>query len=117
MTNLPDTTLVKKALLENINLRTNWIKTVEKLLGDLSLTDTLDETYKFKVKTRETMEKRFSEYWKRSVNEDTARLLFYKSIKNEHGQMHRPGYRISKMHLMFKKFNLLEILTIGPVCQ
>ena len=48
VTNLPDTTLVKKALLENINLRTNWIKTIEKLLGDLSLTDTIDETYKFK---------------------------------------------------------------------
>ena len=31
------------------------------------------------------MEKRFSEYWNTSVNEDMARLLFYKSIKNEQG--------------------------------
>ena len=83
VTNLPDTTLVKKALLENINLRTNWIKTVEKLLGDLSLTGTIDEALKFKENTRKAMGKRFSEYWNRSVNEDTARLLFYKSIKNE----------------------------------
>ena len=40
------------------NLRTNWIKTVEKLLGDLSLTDTIDETSKFKEKNRKAMEKR-----------------------------------------------------------
>ena len=31
------------------------------------------------------------------------------------GQMHRPGYRVSKMHLMFKKFNLLKILTMRSV--
>ena len=85
ITNLPDTTLVKKALLENINIRTNWIKTVEKLLGDLSLTDIIDEERTFKEKSRKAMEKRFSEYWNRSINEDTARLLFYKSIKNEQG--------------------------------
>ena len=86
VTNLPDSTLVKKALLENIHLRTNWIKTVEKLLGDLSLTGNIDETtHKFKEKTRKAMEKRFSEYWNRVVNEDTARLLFYKSIKSEQG--------------------------------
>ena len=85
VTNLSSNTLVKKALLENINLRTNWIKTVEKLLGDLSLTDTIDETYKFKEKTRKAMEKRFSEYWNKVVHEDTARLLFYKSIKSEQG--------------------------------
>ena len=77
VTNLPDSTLVKKALLENIHLRTNWIKTVEKLLGDLSLTGNIDETtHKFKEKTRKAMEKRFSEYWNRVVNEDTAILLF-----------------------------------------
>ena len=31
------------------------------------------------------MEKRFSEYWNKVVHEDTARLLFYKSIKSEQG--------------------------------
>ena len=31
-----------------------------------------------------------------------------------YGQMHRPGYRDT---LMFMKFNLLEILTISPICQ
>ena len=34
-----------------------------------------------------------------------------------YGQMHRPGYRFSKMHLMFKKFNFLGISTMGAVCQ
>ena len=61
VTNLPETTLVKKALLlENINLRTNWIITVEKLLGDLSLTGNIDDTHKFKIKTKKVLGKRFS---------------------------------------------------------
>ena len=35
----------------------------------------------------------------------------------QYGQIPRPGYRISKMHLMIKKFNLLGIFTLDPVCQ
>ena len=31
------------------------------------------------------MEERFGEYWNRTVNEDSARLLFYKSVKHEQG--------------------------------
>ena len=86
VTNLPETTLVKKALLENIHLRTNWIITVEKLLGDLSLTGDIDNgTYEFKTKTKKVMGKRFSEYWEKSLREDNGRLLFYKSIKTELG--------------------------------
>ena len=81
--NLPETTLVKKALMENISLRTNWIVTVEKLLGDLSLTEIIDETHKFKDKTKETMRKRFNDYWTKSLDENTGRLLFYKSLKDE----------------------------------
>ena len=72
--------------MENINLRTNWIITVEKLLGDLSLTgDIDDETHKFKTKTKEAMGKRFSEYWDKAINENNGRLIFYKSIKTELG--------------------------------
>ena len=40
--NLADDTLVKKALLENVKLRTNWIVTVEKLLACFKLTNSLD---------------------------------------------------------------------------
>ena len=82
--NLSETTLVKKALLENINIRTNWIKTVEKLLGDLSLTEAVnEETYKFKQVTRKVLEERFNEYWGKIVTEDTGRLNFYKTIKSD----------------------------------
>ena len=60
VTNLPETALVKKALLENIDLRTNWIITVEKLLGNLPLTGYIDNgTYEFKTKTKKVMGKRF----------------------------------------------------------
>ena len=31
VTNLSDETIAEKALLENVHLRTNWIKTIEKL--------------------------------------------------------------------------------------
>ena len=68
--------------MEDINLRTNWIKTVEKLLGDLSLTENIEDTHKFKKRTKEVLGERFSEYWEKSIFEDTGRLLFYKSIKN-----------------------------------
>ena len=66
--------------MENISLRTNWIVTVEKLLGDLSLTENIDETDKFKDKT---MRKRFNDFWTKSIDEITGRLLFYKSLKHE----------------------------------
>ena len=39
ITNLPEDTLVKRALLENIHLRTNWITTIEKLTNLFDLTD------------------------------------------------------------------------------
>ena len=55
VTYLPDSTFLKKALLENIILRTNRIKTIEKLLGDLSLADDIDETHQFKEKTTKAM--------------------------------------------------------------
>ena len=83
ITHLPDTALGKKAMLENIALRTNWIKTVEKLLGDLSLTEYVETTLEFKSKTKEAFRERFREYWDTSINGDSARLLFYKSIKTE----------------------------------
>ena len=48
VTNLPDTFLAKKALLENIELRTNWIITIEKLIGALNVADKIDNYSKFK---------------------------------------------------------------------
>ena len=83
VTNLPDTSLAKMALLENISLRTNWIITIEKLLGHLTLTEHIENTYTFKMKAKAAMKNKFSDYWHNAVTEDTSRLLFYKSIKNK----------------------------------
>ena len=33
------------------------------------------------------------------------------------GQIHRSGYRVSKIDLMKTKKPILALLTIGPVCQ
>lgn len=84
VTNLSDNTLAKKALLENIALRTNWIKTVEKLLGCFRLTDMIDNTLLFKRNTISTIQTKFMDFWHKTIAEDTSnRLIFYKSIKNE----------------------------------
>ena len=63
-------------MLENIALRTNWIKTVEKLLGDLSLTEYVETTLEFKSKTKGAFRERFREYWDTSINGDSATPLF-----------------------------------------
>ena len=83
VTNLPENTLAKKALRENINLRTNWIITIEKLLGNLDLTEVTENTLTFKSKARQALASKFSSYWCRTVSSDSSRLLFYKSLKNK----------------------------------
>ena len=45
VTHLHENTLAKKALIENINLRTNWIITIEKLLKCLKLTEYIDTRF------------------------------------------------------------------------
>lgn len=81
--NLPENTLAKKALLENINLRTNWIITIEKLLGTLGLTEVTENTLAFKRKTKQALASQFSDYWCKTVSSDSSRLRFYKSVKNK----------------------------------
>ena len=84
VTNLSDNTLAKKALLENITLRTNWITTVEKLLGYFRLTDFIDNPLLFKRKAISVIQMKFSDFWKKTIDEETSnRLQFYKSVKNE----------------------------------
>ena len=48
---LPESNLAKKALKENINIRTNWIMTIEKLVKSFSLIETVDEPRQFKLIT------------------------------------------------------------------
>ena len=51
---LSDTTLVKKALLENIEIRSNWIRTIEKLLNVFEIQFIADNK-QLKVKTKKYM--------------------------------------------------------------
>ena len=84
VTQLPDTTLAKKALLENISLRTNWILTIEKLLGCFNLADKIGNHEKFKKITKFEMDRGYSNHWITELRKpDLSRLSFYKEIKGE----------------------------------
>ena len=48
LTSLPDRSLAKKALIENANIRTNWIVTIEKLLRCYKLTHVPEKKFKNK---------------------------------------------------------------------
>ena len=76
---LPDECLVKKALTENVSIKTNWIKTVEKLLTTYRLVDVLDKN--FKAKSHENVQKYFINAWKLELGSgDLSRLRVYKQI-------------------------------------
>ena len=84
ISNLTEENLAKKALLENITLRTNWIRTVEKILGFLALTDAINNPLTLKNKAKKSVESKYSEFWTKSVAQGPSnRLRFYKSIKNQ----------------------------------
>ena len=82
LTTLPDQSLAKKALIENVGLRTNWIRTIEKLLKTFKLIDVADN--KFKKKTRENIDEFYVSSWKNKMrNENSSRLHVYKTINCE----------------------------------
>ena len=82
---LPDETLVKKALLESTNIRSNWIRTIEKLLNVFEI-QFYENKAKFKSNNKQTCHLKYKEYWGNNlVNVDTPRLYFYKSLKNSFG--------------------------------
>ena len=83
VTNLPDSALAKKAMLENIKLRTKWIITIEKLINCLNLADKVGNHEIFKKTTKCEIDKTYLKYWKSELEQpDVARLQFYKEIKN-----------------------------------
>ena len=83
VTNLPDTALVKKAMLENINLRTNWIMTIEKLINRFHLAEAIGSRESFKRITRCKVNDTYREVWKYELeNVDLWRLQFYREVKN-----------------------------------
>ena len=82
--NLPNNTLAKKALLENISLRTNWIETVEKLLVFFTLTDAIDNTLLFKRRANSFTQVKFTDFWYRTLDAEASnRLQFYRGTKHE----------------------------------
>ena len=83
VSNLPDKYLVKKALLENIELRTNWIITVEKLINRFNLADKIGNHENFKMVAIYEIDKTYKKYWKTELMRDVSRLTFYKEIKDE----------------------------------
>ena len=84
VSNLPNTSLAKMALLENINLRTNWIKTIEKLINTLNLADKIENHKIFKKATKTALENGFQKWWETLHNgSGNSRLIFYMKIKSE----------------------------------
>ena len=84
VSSLPDTYLVKKALLENIELRTNWITTIEKLINRFNLADKIGNHKKFKKITKNEIDKAYLNYWKTELmRADVSRLAFYREIKED----------------------------------
>ena len=82
VTNLPDATLVKKAMLENIRLRTNWIMTVEKLINQFKLADTLGSHNLLKKGIKNKIDSNYCEAWSNDLSRlESARMDFYRKLK------------------------------------
>ena len=80
VTNLQNESLAKKALLENIDLRTNWITTIEKLIIFFNLSGAVSSNLKWE--TKKEMHASFVEYWKNSIS-NNSRLDFYCRYKTD----------------------------------
>ena len=82
---LPEETLVKKALLENTTMRTNWIRTIEKVMNMFEIRFT-EHSKKFKAMTRNSCEIKYVKYWDYDLkNSPVPRLDFYKNVKVSFG--------------------------------
>ena len=79
---LPDESLAKKALIENANIRTNWLVTIEKLVRSMNLIEVPDT--EFKGTTKSAISSYFVSNWKNKLlNEDISRLTTYKTINTD----------------------------------
>ena len=82
LSTLPDKSLAKKALIENANIRTNWIVTIEKLVRCLKLIEV--PLKKFKDTTNSVISEYFKSNWKNKLrNEDIPRLSTYKTLNDD----------------------------------
>ena len=89
LSNLPNECLLKKALLENTNLRTKWVQTIEKLIKTFNLIETSKNSIKFPNKFPNNTKTHIREYhtkiWKEKILDQNAssRLKVYKAINSE----------------------------------
>ena len=82
LTNLPDECLAKKALIENANLRTNWILTIEDLIKTFKLIEVSSKQFKRTAKVN--ISEYFKTAWKNKLtNQNLPRLQVYKLINSE----------------------------------
>ena len=82
LTNLPDKCLARKALVENVNLRTNWIQTIEKLIKEFNLIEVSRK--KFSRATKVNIYEYYKTAWKNKINnQNFPRLEVYKAINSE----------------------------------
>ena len=82
LSTLPDKSLAKKALIENANIRTNWIVTIEKVVRCLKLIEV--PLKKFKDTTNSVISEYFKSNWKNKLrNEDISRLSTYKTLNDD----------------------------------
>jgi len=82
---LPNESLVKKALNENVQMRTSWIRTIEKLFNLFQITYS-ENTNTFKARTKHSVDQKYLKMWDHHLRHlDQPRLEFFKKIKNTFG--------------------------------
>ena len=83
--NLPEQTLAKKALLENIQMMSNWIISIEKLMNWCNLADKIESPGRLKKAAYDTTHSKFVNTWINQLNDpNTSKLQFYRKIKVNH---------------------------------
>ena len=79
---LPETNLTKKALKENVNIRTNWLMTIQKVLHTFNLTEITGNNQKFKLASETNTKNYYKSPWETKIkSEDLTRLMFYQTLK------------------------------------
>ena len=80
---LPEHSLANLALKENIEMRTNWIKTVEKIINIFNLAEHIDNP-SFKDKSKKLGREFYRTKWTDTLStNEQSRVKFYKQINTE----------------------------------
>ena len=83
LNNLPETSLAKLTLKENIESRTNWLKTLEKIFNIFNLAQYSDSPA-FKLISKKLGRAFYSAKWEDKIsNCNYSRLNFYKQLKTD----------------------------------